>query len=156
MSVVRFDDLEALRASIGADYGRWSGSVTISQEMIDAFARITGDRQWIHVDAERARRESPLGTTIAHGFLVLAMAVVIKSSNALLQIVGHGSALNYGIEKLRFLRPVPADTAIHGRTRIEAVESRDSGTLVTIGVALHALGSEAPALVFSWKLLYRP
>lgn len=155
MGALRFDDLEALRASIGEDYGPWSDAVTISQDMIDAFAQTTGDRQWIHVDVERARRESPLGTTIAHGFLVLGMAVVIKSSSAL-QITGHGSALNYGIERLRFLQPVPANTAIHGRTRVEAVESRNSGTLVTIGVALHALGSETPALVFSWKLLYRP
>lgn len=154
MQQVHFDDLPGLRARITDEYGPWSTPVTISQEMIDVFAHMTGDKQWIHVDVDRARAESPLGSTIAHGFLTLGMATIIKNT-ADFSVVGHGNALNYGIDNLRFVTPVPAGTAIHGHTRIAAVEEKNGGTLLTVAVAIHAVGNEKPALVFHWKLLYR-
>lgn len=154
MQQVRFDDLAGLRAQITEDYGPWSTPVTISQEMIDVFAHMTGDKQWIHVDVERARAQSPLGTTIAHGFLTLGMATIIKNTTNF-SVVGHGNALNYGIDNLRFVAPVPAGAAIHGHTRIAAVEEKNGGTLLTVAVAIHVVDSEKPALVFHWKLFYR-
>lgn len=154
MRQIAFDDIEGLSGEITEAFGAWSTPVTITQAMIDVFAEMTGDRQWIHVDVERARAESPLKNTIAHGFLTLGMATVIKNT-ADFRVVGHGTALNYGIDGLRFLTPVPADSAVHGRSRIAAVELKSGGTLLTVAVAIHRVGDDTPALVFHWKLLYR-
>lgn len=154
MREVRFDDVNTLRSMISDDFGGWSAPVTIDQDMIDRFADMTGDRQWIHVDVERARSHSPFGNTIAHGYLVLGMATMIKNS-ADYQVVGHGNALNYGLEGVRFVSPVPAGAALHGRTRLRAVEESRGGVMLTVGVAIHEVGQERPAVVFDWKLLYR-
>jgi acyl dehydratase len=151
---IRFDDIAALRANIREEFGPWSAPVTIDQKMIDVFATMTGDRQWIHVDVERARAESPFGGTIAHGFLTLGMATVIKNS-ADFRVTGHGNALNYGIDELRFIAPVPAGSTLHGRTRLCDAEEKKGGTLVTQAVAIHVVGSDTPAVAFKWKLLYR-
>lgn len=150
---IRFDDLDALRARVGNDFGAWSPAIEVPQQMIDAFAEMTGDHQWIHVDPVRASA-TPLGTTIAHGFLVLALASVIKNSSDL-AIEGHGSALNYGLDSVRFVSPVPSGARIHGRTRVAAVAEEKGGTMLTVGVAIHVVGSEKPAVCFDWKLLYR-
>lgn len=155
MPAIPFNDLDALRRLVSSEFGPWSEPVVITQSMIDAFAEMTGDLQWIHVDVDRATRESPFGSTIAHGFLTLGMATIIKNS-ADLAIVGHGTALNYGIDGLRFVSPVPAGAAIHGRTRIAGVAEKKGGTELTVAVAIHVVGAQAPALVFDWKLLYLP
>jgi acyl dehydratase len=154
MRRINFDDIDGLRAQISEEFGPWSEPVTLSQDMIDHFAEMTGDRQWIHVDVERARAQGPFGGTIAHGFLTLGMATLIKNS-ADFRVVGHGNALNYGIDGLRFVAPVPAGAAVHGRTRIAAAEIKSGGTLLTMAVAIHVVGNDTPALVFLWKLLYR-
>lgn len=154
MQQIRFDDLAGLRTRISEEFGPWSTPVTIDQSMIDVFAEMTGDRQWIHIDVDRARRESPFGSTIAHGFLTLGLATMIKNSADFL-VVGHGNALNYGIDGLRFVAPVPAGASVHGHTRICGVEEKKGGTLLTVAVAIHQVGSDSPALVFQWKLLYR-
>lgn len=154
MRQIAFDDIEGLRGEISEQYGRWSTPVAITQDMIDVFAEMTGDRQWIHVDVERARAESPFKSTIAHGFLTLGMATVIKNSSDF-RVVGHGNALNYGIDGLRFLAPVPAGSMVHGHTRVAAAEAKSGGTLLTQAVAIHRVGDDTPALVFQWKLLYR-
>ena len=155
MTTVRFDEIAALTALVRPEFGPWSPAVTVGQPMIDAFAEMTGDRQWIHVDTARAARDSPFGATIAHGFLLLALAPMLKKTPDL-DIGGHGNALNYGLDRVRFLAPVTAGTALHGQTRIAAVEARPDGTMVTLNVAIHAVGNERPAVVFDWKILYRP
>ena len=154
MKEIRFDDLGTLAAMVSDDYGPWSESVTVSQEMINQFADMTGDRQWIHVDVDRARSEGPFGEAIAHGFLVLSMATIIKNC-ADYTIVGHGSALNYGLERVRFVNPVPAGSMLQGRTRISAAEEAKGGVMLTIAVAIHVVGQARPAVSFYWKLLYR-
>lgn len=155
MQAVRFDDLDTLRSMISEDFGPWSDPVSIDQKMIDLFAEMTGDHQWIHVDVERARREGPFGNTIAHGFLVLGMSTIIKNTTSY-QVVGHGNALNYGLENVRFVSPVPAGSSLHGHTRLCNVEETKGGVMLTVGVAIHVVEQERPALVFDWKLLYRP
>jgi len=85
----------------------------ITQERIDRFAEVTGDRQWVHVDVERARRESPYGGTIAHGFLTLSLLPLMLESS--LRIDGLRMAVNYGLDRLRFTAPVPAGSRIRGR-----------------------------------------
>ena len=155
MPTLRYDDLPALRGLIRPEFGPWSPPVTVSRAMIEQFAEMTGDRQWIHVDMERARRESPLGTTIAHGFLILALSTMLKNSIGV-AITGQGDALNYGLDRVRFLRPLPADSQVHGRTRLTDVTVRENGTLLTQSVAIHAVGQEQPSVIFDWKILYRP
>jgi hypothetical protein len=154
MKATRFDDIAALEALVSEDYGPWSAPVTVPQEMIAAFAEITGDRQWIHVDVARASVESPFGTTIAHGFLLLALSPILRSGGGL-SIAGHRDALNYGLDRVRFIAPVTAGSAIHGRTRITGVAREKGGTMVTTGVMIHVVGAERPSVGFDWKVLYR-
>jgi acyl dehydratase len=154
MQTVRYDDLPALRDRIGDGFGPWSPPVQVTRELIEQFAEMTGDRQWIHVDMERARRESPLGTTIAHGFLVLSLSTMLKNSIGL-TVTGHRDALNYGLDRVRFLMPMPADSWVYGRTRLTDAAPRDNGTLLTQSVAIHVVGQDRPAVVFDWKILYR-
>jgi len=155
MNAIRFDDFDTLNSLISDEYGPWSTERAIIQEDISAFGKLTDDMQWIHVDTERAKDNSPFGTTIAHGFFILSfLTSMCRSDNY--NIVGHSSALNYGIEGLRFLKPVPAGSQIHCRTRIENVTQKTAGTMIDLGVAVHIVGDNAPCLVLSWKLFYRP
>jgi acyl dehydratase len=143
-----------LRDFVGHDFGA-GDPVTVGQPRIDGFADVTGDRQWIHVDVARARAESPFGSTIAHGFLILSLVSDMRKSEGF-RIVGHGNALNYGIDGLRFIRPVPVDSAVHCRTRLQGVEAKDGGTMIELGLAVHVVGQDVPCLVLRWKLFYRP
>jgi hypothetical protein len=155
VSEIRFDDLEALRAEIRDEFGPFGEPLEITQAMIDQFAELTGDRQWIHVDVERARRESPFGGPIAHGFLLLALLPRMRGGGGV-RITGYGSAANYGSDGLRFLSPVPAGAKVHARSRLAAVEAKPRGTLVTSEIAIHVVGSERPALTYESLILYGP
>lgn len=154
MQEVRFDDLDTLRLMMTDEFGPWSDPVTIDQKMIDLFAEMTGDHQWIHVDVDRAQSEGPFGSTIAHGFLVLGLSTIIKNSISY-RIIGHGNALNYGLEGVRFVSPVPAGSSLHGHTRLRHAEEAKGGVMLTVGVAIHVVSEERPAAAFDWKLLYR-
>ena len=159
MEKIRFDDVAALRKRVSAEFGPWSDELLVSQTMIDEFAELTGDRQWIHVDVERAKRESPFGTTIAHGFLTLALLPRIGSGareGALFEIVGHGSAVNYGSDKLRFMSPVPAGSKLRSRSRLASVEAAEKGTRLVREIAVAVVGSERPALLYQMIILYQP
>ncbi|MET0757971.1 MAG: MaoC family dehydratase, partial [Mycobacterium sp.] len=116
-------------ATVGQELGvsEWE---EIDQKRIDAFADVTGDHQWIHIDVERAKRESPFGTTIAHGFLTLSLIPKLSAGGAL-RITGFGNATNYGAEKLRFVSPVPAGSSVHARSRLLAVDAKPKGTQLT-------------------------
>jgi hypothetical protein len=107
MEEIRFDDIEGLRKKIQDGFGPWSQPIEVTQEMINRFADVTGDHQWIHIDVERAKRESPFGTTVAHGFLTLSLIPKLSAGGAW-RVTGFGNATNYGAEKLRFVSPVPA------------------------------------------------
>jgi acyl dehydratase len=154
MEKIRFDDVEALGALVSDEFGAWSTEIEISQDMIDRFADLTGDRQWIHVDVERARRESPFKTTIAHGFLTLSLLGRVRPPDSY-QIVGFKNVLNYGSDGLRFLAPVPSGSRIHARARLAGVERKKNGTLVTREVAVHVVGSDKPSLVDKGLVLYQ-
>src|SRR5579872_6411491 len=130
MQEIRFDDIEALKQRVGEDFSPWSQPFLLDQERINRFAEVTGDHQWIHLDVERARRESPFGTTVAHGFLVLSLIPALRQRSDL-RITGYGNVVNYGADKLRFVSPVPAGSSVHARSRILAVEGKPKGTMVT-------------------------
>jgi len=153
MTEIRFDDIEGLRARIRDEYGGWGPQIQVTQEMIDRFADLTRDRQWIHVDVERAQRESPFGGPIAHGFLTLSLVPALQPRDEL-QIVGHVNVTNYGCDGLRFLAPVAAGSTLHARTRLVAVEAKRQGTLLNVETAVHVVGNERPALVYKGLTLY--
>jgi acyl dehydratase len=120
--------------------------------MIDEFARLTGDEQWIHVDAERAKRESPFGVAVAHGFLTLAMlsrlvreAVTVESA--------HRVSINYGFNRVRFLSPVPAGSRIRARVAVAAAREIEHRAIEIVwNVTVEIEGREKPAAVAEWIL----
>jgi acyl dehydratase len=141
-----------LPSRIGTETGlsRW---FTIGQGRIDAFADVTEDRQFIHIDPEAARA-SPFGGTIAHGFLTLSMLSAL-AGDALARPAGVAMGVNYGFEKVRFVTPVPAGARIRGRFVLQAVTQR-SPTEIQLrnAVTVEIEGADKPALVADWLTLY--
>jgi acyl dehydratase len=121
--------------------------VAVDQNRIDAFAACTGDRQWIHVDVERARRESPLGGPIAHGYLSLSLvAAMVMELGAIPPDAATG--LNYGLDKVRFIAPVKAGARVRTRARLVAAEAQGGGRmLLKLNCTLEIEGEAKPALV---------
>jgi acyl dehydratase len=117
--------LEKLAARVGQEIGV-SSWITVDQAMIDQFAATTRDHQWIHVDVERARRESPFGATIAHGYLTLSLVPVMSYEiGAVPETVG--ATLNYGLDKVRFLSPVKAGSRVRMRSTLVSLEEKAPG-----------------------------
>lgn len=115
----------------------------VAQERIDKFAEATGDSQWIHVDTERAKKESPHGTTIAHGYLTLSLIAGFFQST--LTVKNRRRGLNYGLNRVRFLAPVPAGSRVRGRHRLLKYEDIEGGAQLTWQVTVELEGSEKPA-----------
>lgn len=155
MQDIRFDDIAALEDRVSTSFGDWGPTLTVTQALIDGFAELTGDQQWIHVDIERARRESPLGSTIAHGFLTLSLLPRLQGPHPW-RVVGYRSAANYGLENLRFLAPVPAGSALHMRRRLAAVDVKGSATLLTWAYEIAVVDAPKAAMACQLKLLYQP
>ncbi len=155
MDDIRFDDIDGLRARISEDFGEFGAEKEVTQEMINQFADLTGDHQWIHVDVERAKKESPFGQPIAHGFLTLSLLPTLRTSTDY-RIVGYGNATNYGADKLRFISPVPAGSKVHARSRLVDIQQKPKGTQVTQEIAVHVVGNDRPALLYRMLVLYHP
>ena len=127
MSRKRYD-VSTLGQFVGQELGV-SDWLAVDQERINEFADCTGDHQWIHVDIERAQRESPLGSTIAHGYLTLALlAAVLMELNIVPE--GVSQALNYGLDRVRFIAPVKAGARIRNRVVLVAVYPQGKGRLL--------------------------
>lgn len=138
--------LAGLAERVGRELGV-SDWVTIDQSRIDEFAACTGDHQWIHVDVERARTESPFGRTVAHGYLTLSMVASLA-----MQVGGIPSdvaaGLNYGLDKVRFMAPVPAGTRVRLRVVLSGIEPKGGGQVIMkTQNTLEVEGSEKPALI---------
>jgi acyl dehydratase len=124
-----------------------SAWTAVDQARIDAFADCTGDRQWIHVDVERARRESPFGGTIAHGYLTLSLAASLAIECGVIP-PDAVAALNYGLDKARFLAPVRAGARVRNRVVLLKVETKAGGrALLTLGNTIEIEGEAKPALI---------
>ncbi len=138
----RFDEI---KAAVGTEVGV-SDWIEVTQDRIDQFARATGDDQWIHVDVERAQRELPTGTTIAHGLLTLSFAPVFVRS--VISLEGVKNTLNYGANRIRYLTPVPAGSRLRGRITIAAADDAPhNGLRVTYGVTIEIENRMRPACV---------
>src|SRR6187200_1209259 len=138
------DGIDALRNLAGQDLGagEW---VTVTQERINAFADTTGDHQWIHADPERAARETPFGSTIAHGFLTLSL--VSSLLRDVVFVSGVRMSINYGLNRVRFVSPVPAGSRIRAQVSLGALTDVDGGVQATWNVTVEREGGEKPCLV---------
>jgi acyl dehydratase len=140
--------LEDLRGSVGKELGvsQWHD---VTQAQIDRFADVTGDRQWIHLDRERAARESPYGTTIAHGFLTVSLLSMLM--NEAVEMTGDVKLrVNYGFNRLRFTGAVPSGSRIRGRFTLQSVKDVEGGVEIAWLSTVEVEGRDKPALVAEW------
>ena len=135
--------LDELPGAIGQEFtgDEW---LVITQEQIDQFADATGDHQWIHVDRERAA-EGPYGRTIAHGFLTLALMVPL--SNQVVQVTGARMGVNYGLDRVRFITPVPVGSRVRAKVEFTALSEVEGGYQLSRKVTIELEGAEKPACV---------
>ncbi len=139
-----FETPDDLLSAVGKHLGttQW---VDVTQEQVDRFADATGDHQWIHVDPERAATESPYGTTIAHGYLTLALTNLFLPQ--LLEVRGTSMGVNYGANRVRFPSAVPVGTRVRGSAEIVAAEEVKGGVQTTVTITVEIEGEERPACV---------
>jgi acyl dehydratase len=142
---VQVHGVEGMKEIVGREIGP-SEPRTVTQELIDGFAEVSGDHQWIHVDRERSERESPYGKTIAHGNLTLSIADSFRKE--LMEADGFALGVNYGWNKVRFPAPVPVDSQIVGSAELVSFDELDGGwwqavTKFTITVE----GADKPSFV---------
>jgi acyl dehydratase len=149
--MITIPDLARLRERVGQDLGE-SDWVVVTQERIQAFADATGDHQWIHVDPDRAAAETPFGSTIAHGFLTLSLISALMR-NAL-AIGGLRMTLNYGLNRVRFVSPVPAGARIRARIALGSVTDVEGGAQATWNITVEREGGDKPVLVAEWLVRY--
>lgn len=137
--------VEKLKTMIGQDNGT-SDWVLIDQAKVNLFADATDDHQWIHVDVENARK-GPFGGTIAHGFLILSLTPLFSSSGKYLP-EGMKMVLNYGLNKVRFINPVPVGSRVRSKMVLSGVEEKDGGRLlITTTHTIEIEGQEKPACI---------
>jgi len=145
MAVAEINGVEGMKSMLGQTVGpsEWR---EVTQEMIDEFAELSGDDQWIHVDVERAKTESPFGTTIAHGNLTLSLTDGFRLS--LISSTGFKLGVNYGWNKVRFPAPVPAGSRVRASAELTEVEDVGSGWWqIVTRFKVEVEGSEKPACV---------
>ena len=145
-------NLANLHELVGLELGvsEWE---TLDQARIDRFAECTGDDQWIHVDVGRARAESPLHATIAHGYLLLSLLAPTTFA-ILTRPLGVAQALNYGLDKARFLSPVKVDSRVRNRIKLLSIEEKGNGrTLISTENTIEIEGEARPALIASSLVL---
>src|SRR4051812_29117622 len=145
MAQATANGVEGLRGLLGNPVGP-SDWREITQEDIDAFARLSGDDQWIHVDVERAKTDSPFGTTIAHGNLTLSMIDGFRKD--LIQSTGYKLGINYGFNKVRFPAPVPVGTRLRAKAEVLSVDDVGGGWYqVVTKFTVEAEGGDKPVCV---------
>ncbi len=140
--------VEELRKRIGQEIGV-SAWRTVTQEQIDRFAEVTFDDQWIHIDTDRARRESPYQTTIAHGFLTVSLLpIMIREAVDFRE--NAKMSVNYGFNRLRFTGAVPSGSRIRARFTLNSIKDVEGGVEIAWGVTVDVEGREKPAMVAEW------
>lgn len=146
--------VEELRGRIGQEIGV-SDWFVVSQELVNRFADLTHDPQWIHTDPERAQRESPYGTTIAHGFLTLSLLSHLQ--RMAVQIHGDFSrAINYGLNRVRFPAAVPVGSRIRVHSTLAALDDIELGYQIAWDLIVEIEGQQKPAVAAQWLVrLYR-
>ena len=144
MGKLYFENLSAFQSMLGKPlpHSRW---VTVTQDMIHNFAKATLDVQWVHVDVERARKESPFKSTIAHGFMSLSL--LSRMLMDVFSIKSERMSLNYGLNKVRFPHPVPVNSRLQLQSVIKSIEYQHGGAKITFSCTVVIEGIEKPACV---------
>src|SRR6266849_5824320 len=142
------EGIQELKSLVGQEVGT-SDWLQVTQSRINDFANATEDHQWIHIDVERARADSPFHTTIAHGFLTLSLLPDLASQAVKVQ-GDFKMGINYGLNRLRFVSPVPAGSRIRARFALQSVEDVAGGIQITWSVTCETEGGQKPALVAEW------
>jgi acyl dehydratase len=146
-------DLAQLGGLVGREVAT-SDWLVITQDRINAFAEATSDHQWIHVDSGRARAETPFGATIAHGFLTLSLLSALMRDAV--TVDGPRMTLNYGLNRVRFVSPVPSGSRIRVRVALATVDDMGDSIQATWGVTIEREGGDKPAVVAEWIVRYYP
>jgi acyl dehydratase len=141
---MRVDGPSGLKQLVGQHIG-WSDYEQVTQDKVNLFAEATGDHQWIHVDVERATKESPFGGPIAHGYFTLSMLPYFLPK--MWEVHGFRMGVNYGTEKVRFPSPVPVGAKVRCGAQVDAVDDVAGGVQVTLTCTIEAEGAPKPALV---------
>jgi acyl dehydratase len=144
MALHEVTGLDALRALVGTELGR-SRWFEVGQDRIATFADATDDHQWIHVDPDRAARESPFGTTVAHGFLTLSLLPSMLAD--VLVMLDAKLVVNYGLNKVRFPAPVPAGSRVRGAVVLAKLEDEGDSSQLTLAVTVEREGGTKPVCV---------
>jgi acyl dehydratase len=144
--------LEELRSLAGQEVAV-SDWFAVTQDRINLFADATGDRQWIHVDVERAKAESPYGATIAHGFLTMSLLPQLMSETVKIKLPIR-MGINYGLNKVRFPSAVPAGSNIRARAVLQALEEIAGGMQLVWSVTVEREGADKPCCVAEWLVRY--
>jgi acyl dehydratase len=144
MPVTTVQGVEGVQGLVGQHLG-YSDWVQITQEQVNMFAEATGDHQWIHVDPERAKRESPFGGPIAHGYLTLSLIPGLLPQ--IVEMEGFRMGVNYGTEKVRFPAPVPVGSRVRIGATLAAATPFDGGISTNIDVTVEVEGGSKPAMV---------
>jgi acyl dehydratase len=154
MPRVLIKNLDALKDYVGREIGvsEW---FEITQERIRQFAEATEDRQWIHLDTNRAQRESPFKTTIAHGFLTLSLLSHLAEQTLQIQS-GVSMVVNYGLNRVRFPAPVPADSKIRARFTLQSLTDVGNAREALFSVVVELQGQPKPCCVAEWVIRYYP
>ncbi len=147
--------LDTISQFVGQEFGV-SDWLTVDQERINQFADCTGDHQWIHVDVERAKRESPFGATIAHGYLTLSLLPSLRTGMSIIP-PGVPQVINYGLNRVRFIAPVKAGARIRNRVVLLSVEQQNNGgLLLKTQNTVEIEGEKKPALIAETLALLLP
>lgn len=147
MAKVLISDVAQLKTLVGTEVAV-SDWLTVAQDRIDRFAAATDDNQWIHVHRARAAKESPYGTTVAHGFLTLSLLPHLL--NEVIEMPSARMGINYGLNRVRFTGPVPAGSRVRAHFVLAAAQSIPHGVQMLWNVALEREGEEKPVLVAEW------
>ncbi len=150
MKTLAFKNVSEFKEMIGKELPT-SDWITVSQEMINDFANATLDTQWVHVDVERAKRESPFKSTIAHGFM--SVALLSKFLEDLIQIDSIKLGLNYGLNSVRFMNPVPVNSNLRLKSTVKNIEDHKHGVKVSFSCTIEIEGEEKPACVAEFLTL---
>ena len=154
MKQYQYDDVTGLQELVSEEWGEWSNEFEVTQDVVNQFADLTNDHNWIHVDLERCKKESPFGGPIAHGFLTLVLMpqMIVPQT---FEISGFNTAVNYGLNKVRNMSPVPVGSKIHQRMRVGSVEKTKKGaTQVVLVGSVHVVGQERPSVVYEMVMMY--
>jgi acyl dehydratase len=144
MAQTTVDGVEGVQGLVGRHLG-YSDWVTITQEQVNQFADATGDHQWIHVDPERAKKESPFGGPIAHGYLTLSLVPMLVPR--IIETTGFRMGVNYGTEKVRFPSPVPVGSRVRAGATLDSATPFDGGVQLVMTVTVEVEGASKPSMV---------